>query len=252
MNILLTNDDGIYAVGLRALYTAFVEAGHTVYVVAPLTEQSAVSNSLTVFNALRTKEIVDCEFTGLGVHGTPADCVKLALGALLPKKPDLVVSGINSGPNVGPDIRYSGTVAAACEAAHQGIHAMALSFDNYRPLDLLAQARHAEGLAKTLPWDCVPARCVVNINYPDRPISDVLGVRTCAQTKALWDDAYEERLDPRGGKYWWLHGQMRTQDVEPDSDRGLLTKGYITVTPLRFEYTHEVCLEEMAKILEQQ
>ncbi len=248
MNILLTNDDGIYAVGLRALYTAFVEAGHTVYAVAPLTEQSAVSNSLTVFNALRTKEIVDCEFSGLGVHGTPADCVKLALAALLPKKPDLVISGINSGPNVGPDIRYSGTVAAACEAVHAGIHAMALSFDNYRPIDLLAQARHAEGLAQSLPWDFIPARCVVNINYPDRPISEVLGVRACAQTTALWDDSYDERQDPRGNKYWWLHGNMRTQDVEEESDRGLLSKGYITVTPLRFEYTHTTCLTELHKV----
>ncbi len=247
MNILLSNDDGIYAVGLRALYTAFTEAGHTVYAVAPLTEQSAVSNSLTVFNALRTKEISDATFTGLGVHGTPADCVKLALGALVPKKPDLVISGINSGPNVGPDIRYSGTIAAACEAAHAGLRAMAFSFDNYRPTDLLAQARHAEKLATSLPWDCIPERCVVNVNYPDRPMEEVLGVRSCRQTTALWDDTYDERLDPRGNKYWWLHGQMRTQDVEPDSDRGLLSQGYITITPLRFEYSHEQCLAELNK-----
>ncbi len=247
MNILLSNDDGIYAVGLRALYTAFVEAGHTVYAVAPLTEQSAVSNSLTVFNALRTKEIVDSTFSGLGVHGTPADCVKLALSALLPQKPDLVISGINSGPNVGPDIRYSGTVAAACEAAHAGIRAMAFSFDNYRPTDLLAQARHAEGLAKTLPWDSIPPRCVVNVNYPDRPMEQVLGVRSCPQTSALWDDAYDERLDPRGNKYWWLHGTLCTQNVEAGSDRDLLNQGYITVTPLRFEYTHHACLAELEK-----
>ncbi len=248
MNILLTNDDGIYAVGLRALYTAFVEAGHTVYAVSPLTEQSAVSHSITVFNALRTKEITEYEFSGLGVHGTPADCVKLALGSLLPKKPDLVISGINAGPNVGPDIRYSGTVAAACEAAHLGVRALALSFDNYRPTDLLAQARHAENLAKSLPWDVIPARCVVNVNYPDRPVSDVLGIRTCPQTRALWEDSYDERHDPRGNKYWWLHGNMRTQDVEPDSDRDLLTKGYITITPVQFEFTHKQCLAEMAKV----
>ncbi len=251
MNILLTNDDGIYAVGLRALYSAFVEAGHTVYAVAPLTEQSAVSNALTVFNALRTKEIVDAEFTGLGVHGTPADCVKLALGALLPQKPDLVISGINSGPNVGPDIRYSGTIAAACEAAHAGLKAMAFSFDNYRPVDLLAQARHAEGLAMSLPWDHIPQRCVVNVNYPDRAVSTILGVRACPQTTALWDDAYDERLDPRGNKYWWLHGQLRTEDVEENSDRDLLSKGYVTVTPLRFTYTHEACLSEMEKVFQE-
>ncbi len=242
MNILLSNDDGIYAVGLRALYTAFTEAGHTVYVVSPMAEQSAVSNSITVFQALRAKEISEAGFTGMGVHGTPADCVKLALKSLCPKKPDIVISGINSGPNAGSDIRYSGTVAAACEAAFAGYKAMAVSYDDYRPTDLLEQARHTVTLAETLPWENIPPRCVVNVNYPKRPVAEALGVRTCFQSSALWDDNYGERQDPRGNPYWWLHGELRTQDVEEGSDRDLLTKGYITVTPIRFEYTHTECL----------
>ncbi len=245
MNILLSNDDGIYAVGLRALYTAFTQAGHTVYVVAPMTEQSAVSNSITVFQALRFKEICEAGFTGLGVHGTPADCVKLALKALCPKRPDIVISGINSGPNAGSDIRYSGTVAAACEAAFAGYRAMAVSYDDYRPTQLLEQAQHVVGLAENLPWEKIPSRCVVNVNYPQRPVTEALGVRTCFQSSALWEDDYTERHDPRGNRYWWLHGTLRAQDVEEGSDRDLLTKGYITVTPIRFEYTHTQCMAEL-------
>ncbi len=248
LNILLSNDDGIYAVGLRSLYAAFTEAGHNVYVVAPLTEQSAVSNAITVFKALRAKEICESNFIGMGVHGTPADCVKLALKNLCPKKPDIVISGINSGPNAGMDIKYSGTVAAASEAAFAGYRAMALSFDNYQPVNLLEQAKHAEMLATTLPWDKIPARCVINVNYPDMPIDQTLGIRFCYQSSALWDDHYEERQDPRGNSYWWLHGLLRRKDVEEGSDRDLLTKGYITITPIRFDYTHRECMTELEKI----
>ena len=113
MDVLLTNDDGIRARGLRALYAALLEAGHTVHVVAPRTQQSGVGHSLTVFEPVRAMDFEEPNFKGLGIYGTPTDCVKLALGQLLPKKPDMVISGINAGPNVGPDILYSGTVGAA-------------------------------------------------------------------------------------------------------------------------------------------
>ncbi len=243
MNVLLSNDDGIYAIGLRALYTAFTEAGHTVYVVAPMTQQSAVSSAITVFQALRAEEVSEVNFMGMGVHGTPADCVKLALLDLCPKKPDLVVSGINSGPNAGPDVKYSGTIAAACEAAFAGVSAMAVSYNNYTPTHLLEQARHAVKLAETLPWDKIPKSTVVNVNYPDMPISETLGIRTAFQSMAQWKDVYDRRQDPRGRNYWWLHGEFSEEDVEEGSDRDLITKGYITLTPLRFEFTHLECMD---------
>ena len=113
MDVLLTNDDGIRAPGLRAMYAALLEAGHSVHVVAPMRQQSGVGHSLTVFDPLRAMEFEEPGFRGTGIYGTPTDCVKLALGRLLPRKPDMVISGINAGPNVGPDILYSGTVGAA-------------------------------------------------------------------------------------------------------------------------------------------
>ena len=238
MNILLTNDDGIQAVGLRALYAALTEAGHTVHVVAPMTEQSAVGHSLTVFQALRAKEFHEADFEGLGVHGTPTDCVKLALSRILSCPPDLVMSGINAGANVGPDILYSGTVAAATEGAHSGLPSMAVSCDNFRPTDLLGQARHAVSLAERLPWDKLPPRCVINVNYPHLPMEETRPLRVCPQTTAVWKDEYVERQDPRGNRYWWLTGHMPPEDVNAGSDRALLSKGHITVTPLRFDFTY--------------
>ncbi len=248
MNILLSNDDGIYAVGLRALYTAFTNAGHNVYVVAPMTEQSAVSSSITVFQGLRAKEISDVNFIGMGVHGTPADCVKLGLLELCPKRPDLVLSGINAGPNAGPDVKYSGTIAAACEGAFAGYPAVAISYNNYNATDMHEQARHAVTLVESLPFEDIPKRTVINVNYPAVPVAQCLGVRTAFQSQAQWNDCYDQRQDPRGRDYWWLHGEMQTEHVEEGSDRDLIEKGYITVTPLRFEYTHTECLKTLSKI----
>lgn len=247
MNILLTNDDGIQAPGLRAMHAALLEAGHTVSVVAPMTEQSAVGHALTVFQVLRVKEFHEPGFEGLGLHGTPTDCVKLALARLLSSPPDMVISGINAGPNVGPDILYSGTVAAATEAAHSGFPAMAVSFDHFRPENLLPQAQHAAALAVRLPWRTLPSRCVVNVNYPCRPMETTLPLRVCPQTTAIWKDDYVERLDPRGNRYWWLTGSMPADQVNAGSDRDWLTKGHITMTPLRFDFTdreHMALLEE--------
>ena len=237
MNILLTNDDGIQAVGLRAMYAALTQAGHTVHVVAPMTEQSAVGHSLTVFQALRAKEFLEPDFKGLGVHGTPTDCVKLALSRLLPEPPDMVISGINAGANVGPDILYSGTVAAATEAAHSGLPALAVSYDDFRPKDLSLQAQHLVELAPRLPWELLTPRCVVNVNYPARDMAETRGIRVCPQTSAVWKDEYVERLDPRGNPYWWMTGTIPPDQVNAGSDKALLNKGHITITPLRFDFT---------------
>lgn len=237
MDVLLTNDDGIRAPGLRALYAALLEAGHTPHVVAPMRQQSGVGHSLTVFEPVRAMEIVEPGFHGLGVYGTPTDCVKLALARLLSRRPDMVISGINAGPNVGPDILYSGTVAAATEAAHSGIPALAVSYDGFRPANLAGQARHAAALARSLDWKRLPPRCVINVNYPGLPMDETRPLRICPQTTAVWKDGYEERLDPRGVPYWWLTGSIPPESVNAASDRALLTKGHITMTPLRFDFT---------------
>jgi 5'-nucleotidase len=249
MDILLTNDDGIRAVGLRALYAALTKAGHRVHVAAPMTEQSAVGHSVTLFSPLRVKQVEESGFSGLGISGTPADCVKLALSHLLPKKPDMIVSGINAGANVGVDVLYSGTVSAATEGALDGIPAMAVSVDDYHPEELSAQAEYAVGMLEKDFWAGFPRHCVLNLNFPSGPLADAKGLRVCRQTSSTYRDWYDERSDPRGNPYYWLCGVIPPENVDPDSDRGLLSRGYITVTPLTFDLTHAVYMETLSRQL---
>ena len=237
MHIVLTNDDGIQAVGLRALYHGLIAAGHKVTVIAPVTEQSAVGHAITFTIPLRVKKFAEQNFKGLGVYGTPVDCMKLGLTSLVDEKPDLVLSGINAGANIGPDILYSGTVAAATEAAHMGYRSLALSFDSFQPQDLSSHAAFAARLIERIPWQMLPPRCVLNLNFPNLPVADSKGLKVCGQTSAVWNDWYEEATDPRGNPYWWLNGQVPKDAVEPDSDYALLDEGYITLSPLRFDFT---------------
>jgi 5'-nucleotidase len=184
MDILLTNDDGIRAVGLRALYAALVKAGHRVHVAAPMTEQSAVGHSVTLFSPLRVRQVEEAGFSGLGISGTPADCVKLALSHLLPKAPDMIVSGINAGANVGVDVLYSGTVSAATEGALAGIPAMAVSVDDYHPEDLSAQAEYAGRMLREDIWSGFPSQCVLNVNFRPDPWRRPRGARSAARPRA--------------------------------------------------------------------
>lgn len=237
MNILLANDDGIQAVGLRALYFALKEAGHAVHVVAPVTEQSAVGHAVTMFMPVRVKRFKEDGFVGLGVYGTPVDCVKLGLSTLLDEKPDLVISGINAGANVGVDILYSGTVSAATEGALAEIPSMAVSVDNFNPVDLSGQARYAAELLPRIPWTDLPRKCVLNLNFPDRPVEEAEELALCPHTRASYTDWYDAREDPRGRPYYWLSGAIPPERISPDRDRALLTRGHITLTPLHFDFT---------------
>lgn len=237
MNILLTNDDGIQAIGLRALYNSMKKAGLNVKVVAPVSEQSAVGHAVSLSTPLRVKEFKEDGFHGLGVYGTPVDCVKLALSTLLDKKPDIVISGINSGANVGVDILYSGTVSAATEGALMGISSMAVSYDNFNPVDLSEQANYCIDLLKKIPWEKLRNKTVINLNFPATPVVETKGITICPHTRVSWQDWYDSRLDPRGHPYYWLNGIMPPENISPDSDRALLTDGYITITPLHFDFT---------------
>jgi 5'-nucleotidase len=243
MDILLTNDDGIRAPGLRAMYRAVLEAGHTPRVVAPMRQQSGVGHSLTAFSPLRIMEIREEGFQGIGVFGTPADCVKLALSRLLPERPGMVLSGINAGQNVGPDILYSGTVGAATEAAHEGLPSFAVSHNDFRgDFDVFPHAVHAVALAFSVDWSRLAPRRVINVNYPAGSLENARGVRICPQTAAVWRNDYEERRDPRGEPYWWLVGEIPPETIGKGSDKDMLNNGYITVTPLRFEFTDDDAL----------
>jgi len=237
MRILLTNDDGIQAVGLRAMHKALAASGHDVQVVAPITEQSAVGHAITMSAPLRVKEFREAGFFGLGVSGTPADCVKLAISTLVSPAPDLVVSGINAGANVGVDIMYSGTVSAATEGALMGFPALAVSMDDHNPVELSGQAAYAAALLARLPFSSLPGKCVLNLNFPNRPIAQARELRVCAHTRVAYTDWYEERLDPRGRKYYWMCGELKPEGISQGRDRRLLSEGFITLTPLRFDFT---------------
>lgn len=245
MEILLTNDDGIQAVGLRALYKAILEAELPVNVVAPVSEQSAVGHAVTLSLPLRVKQFNEDGFTGQGVYGTPVDCVKLATSTLLDLKPDVVVSGINAGANVGVDILYSGTVGAATEAALLGHSAMAVSYDGFNPVDLAGQAQYAIELAQRIPWEKLPKQCVLNLNFPDRPMSETKEMILCRHTRCMYNDWYVTREDPRGRPYYWLEGEIPKEKLSPDTDRALLTEGHITLTPLRFDFTDRDTLDAL-------
>lgn len=249
MNILLTNDDGIHALGLRYIYYALKKAGHSVQVVAPLTEQSAVGHAITLLSPLRMKEIHEENFEGIAVNSTPADCVKFALSAIYTNSlPDLVFSGINAGANVGPDVMYSGTVAAATEASHNGCRAMALSFNSRRLMDLTEYADYAVELATRVSWSKLAPRTVLNLNFPNLPFSRCKGLRVCTQTSAVWRDHYEQRADPEGRPYWWISGIIPQEDVAPDTDYALLSEGFMTMTPLKFEFTNEEALPVLREL----
>lgn len=246
MNILLTNDDGIQAVGLRSLYRALLRGGHAVDVVAPVAEMSAVGHAVTMAQPLRVKLFEERDFTGQGVSGTPADCVKLGLTTLLTQPPDLVVSGINAGANVGVDILYSGTVSAATEGALMGRPALAVSYDAFTPADLSEQGDFVASFVNRVNWQDLPAACVLNLNFPNRPMAQVKGLRVCPQTSAAWQDWYEMRVDPRGRKYYWLAGVIPPELVAAGQDRALLSEGYITLTPLRFDFTDREAMSRLA------
>ncbi|WP_316900765.1 5'/3'-nucleotidase SurE [Pseudodesulfovibrio indicus] len=242
MNILLANDDGIQAIGLRALYFALKEAGHEVHCVAPVTEQSAVGHAVTLSMPIRVKHFKENGFVGQGVYGTPVDCVKLGLSTLLDKRPDLVLSGINAGANVGVDILYSGTVSAATEGALMEIPSMAVSMDNFNPEDLSGQARYCAELLPRIPWTELPRKCVLNLNFPDLPIEDAKELIVCPHTRASYDDVYDTRQDPRGRPYYWLSGAIPPERISADRDRALLTEGHVTLTPLHFDFTDREAL----------
>jgi len=249
MHVLLTNDDGIHAIGLRAMYNALLAAGHSVEVIAPMNEQSAVSHAVSILSPLRVKLVQEEHFCGYGVYGTPTDCVKLGVSQLMKEAPDIVVSGINAGSNIGTDILYSGTVAAASEGAHLGFPALAVSHDSFQPSNLDSHAAYAVSVMERIPWAELPPRRVMNLNLPNRPVEEFRGLSLCPQTTAIWLDWYDRREDPRGRSYWWLQGDIPPDKIEPGSDKGFLTGGWATLTPLKFEFTDTLALEKLRDIL---
>ena len=247
MFILLTNDDGIYAPGIAAMYRELVKLGE-VQVVAPETVQSATGHGITLSTPLLTQRVtVQDAFTGTAVDGRPADCVKLAIAQLCPRPPDLVVSGINSGANVGINVLYSGTIAAAIEAAFLGVPSIASSLylRSDTPTDYArAAVLTRQTIERILEAGMGPGR-VCSINIPAlQPGEPPTGVRVVRQCVRPWVDTYEKRQDPRGRDYFWNSSVFTLGDTDEDTDVALLRDGYVTVTPLQFDLTHYPMLKD--------
>ncbi len=239
MRILLTNDDGITAPGIQALWRELSAIGE-VTVVAPDSERSATSQSITVHQPIRVDQfcIEDPPLCAWRVGGTPTDCVKIAIEALLPARPDVVVSGINLGPNLGTDVLYSGTVSAAIEGALHGIPSLAVSLAAWKDADFGPAARFARKLVPTMAERKLPPDTLLNVNVPPLPADQLAGVQVTRLGTIEYENTFERRQDPRGRVYYWMGGSLVDAGNEEGTDVTALKQGKISVTPIHFDLTN--------------
>lgn len=248
MRILLTNDDGIYAKGIEVLHDILMPL-YDICVVAPETEQSAVGHAITFLDPLRVKPIKrNGDFFGYAVNGTPADCVKLAIRELMDNPPDMVISGVNLGANVGENVIYSGTVSAATEASMLGFSSMAVSIDAYPASDFSAARKYVPMIVERLRFNPLSPGISLNVNIPHIPASDIRGIRVAHQGHLRYKEAYDRRVDPRNRVYYWLCSQMVEHDTDPESDSYVLAQGYITLTPIHYDLTHYAACKLLKKL----
>jgi 5'-nucleotidase len=240
-HVLITNDDGIHAAGLRALVNALQGIGR-VSVVAPDQERSAASQSLTLRRPIFFDEVAEGEWA---VEGTPTDAMIVALHQLFPEPPDLVISGINRGDNLGDDVFYSGTVGAAMEATLNRVPAFAISLVHGSGIFVYEQAAHfARQLAERVLAEGLPAGVVLNVNVP-QPWNG--GVRFTRQSKKITRTALLQGTDPRGRTYYWLNQEPLSDHVDPASDYAAVCAGEVSVTPLELDLTHEASVDHLSR-----
>ncbi len=244
--ILVTNDDGVRAPGLLALKQALEDVGEVV-VLAPNHNWSAAGHPKTMHKPLRVEVVRLADGSPAYTStGAPSDCVALAVLGILPRKPDIVVSGINLGGNMGHDIIYSGTVAAAIEAVISGIQAIAVSLDTFDPeADFSAAAEFAARLAQFLLKKPLPPYTFLNVNVPAIPAGEIKGVQLTRLGRRFYEDILVKRQDPRGKDYYWLGGKGPKDIIEEGTDVGAVAHGYISVTPLHLDMTDYKLLNEL-------
>ncbi|QDT33451.1 5'/3'-nucleotidase SurE [Thalassoglobus polymorphus] len=249
MKILLTNDDGIYAPGLRALRDALQELGE-VHVVAPLTEQSGVGMGVTYLHPIMVHEIMDHDKQfGWAVDGSPVDCVKMGVLELCQGEPDLIVSGINAGANVGINVLYSGTVAAAIEGAFFGKTSMAVSLSQGTSPDYQQAAQQVVPIIRKLLDTSQPPGKLWNINLPDSSKQKPQGTKIVPMAVQRQSEKIEKRTDPRGRSYYWSGLEpIRNHQLEAETDVNELLNGYVTVTPLHFDLSEAKLIKELAEL----
>ena len=254
MKILISNDDGILANGIRALIEALAPL-HDVYVVAPDRERSAAGHSLTLHTPLRVEE-VDAKYGSKRcwmTTGTPGDCVKLAINAILSKDelPDLVISGINHGPNLGADILYSGTVSCAMEGAMMGYPSIATSLASLRNEyeDFHFAAAFIAQLLNRLDKYKIPPKTILNINIPGLDKEDIAGIAITELGSRMFTDAYERRVDPRGKVYYWMAGELIIEPENAATDIAAVRNNKISITPVTYEMTRLNIMQDLENSL---
>lgn len=247
MEILLTNDDGIYAQGLSILALEIKKIAK-ITVVAPETERSSVSHGITLFQPLWAKRVeVGGVFSGHAISGTPADCVKFGVRMILKHKPDFVISGINPGPNDGCSVFYSGTVAAAREGALLGIPSMAVSSAALQNPDYHYAARIARKLVAFLVKNPFPYRTFLNVNIPDLPETKIKGFRLTRQGTAPIHTQFHKKFNPLDKEYFWMSGKGPNTQKSLDIDTTALQKGYVALTPVQSDLTDEKVMDRFPK-----
>jgi 5'-nucleotidase len=245
MKVLLTNDDGIHAPGLFALYQE-LKKDFDLYIVAPETEMSAVGHAITLTSPLRVQSISkNGTFYGYSVTGTPADCVKIAVQELLEVPPDIILSGINLGANVGVNVLYSGTVSAANEGAFFGIKSAAISLDTRQDPDFGFAARFSREIIGFMTGQGLKQGTALNVNIPAVPADRIGGVAITRQGVSRFKEKFERRVDPRGNIYYWLSGETPVEEEDPEADASALKKSMITITPINYDLT---CRDEIERL----
>jgi 5'-nucleotidase len=252
VRILISNDDGVFARGLVTLARKLAQTQeHEVYVVAPDRQRSATGHSVTLHKPLRVERV---DFEGgikaaWSTTGTPSDCIKLAVSQLLPDKPDIIISGINSGPNLGSDVLYSGTVAAAMEGAFSGFSSIAVSAQKNEQVAFDLAADFIADFLKVIPKAPLPARGMYNVNVPALSPDEIKGVKVTELGTRQYQDIFERRHDPSGRDYYWLSGIAIEEGESEVSDVVALANGYISVTPVSFNMTDKNTLAKLHEMM---
>lgn len=245
--ILVTNDDGISAPGIRALISVMKKIGDVV-VVAPDSPQSATGHAITINNTLFINKInIDDDVTEeYSCSGTPVDSVKFAVHQILKRKPDLCVSGINHGSNSSINVIYSGTMSAAVEAGIEGIPAIGFSLCDFNwNADFEPAKPYVEKIAREVLKNGLPKGVVLNVNFPKLKADKIKGIKVARQAKAIWEEQFDKRTNPQGREYYWLTGEFINQDNGNDTDEWALSQGYVSVVPVQYDLTAYHTIQEL-------
>lgn len=246
--ILVTNDDGITAPGLRMLISIMRNIGRVV-VMAPDKPQSGMGHAVTIQSPLRIHEIAkEPDYEEYSCNGTPADCVKLGQKVIIKSNPDLIVSGINHGSNASVNVLYSGTMAAVLEGAMEDIPSIGFSLNDYSPqADFSHTVPYVTTIARNVLSHPLPAGVCLNVNIPAMNGTPVRGIKVVRQARASWDEDFEERKDPHRRNYYWLHGVFSLKDDGTDTDEWALSNNFVSVVPVQVDLTAHHALDQLRK-----